>query len=179
VLVGDFTGNGIADLALANSTANTVSIVLGNGDGTFQPEIRYLAGAGSNAVVAADFNGDGALDLATANAVSGTVSVLLNRNDGRSPPPGGQSGTRPHTPTSPTSVAALDALFGAAQAAGERERGWPAARGRAGAAASRPEAVLAPQVWDDASLLPVHHKRDRANTAELADLVAGDFGLLE
>src|SRR5206468_1233709 len=56
---------------------STVSILLGNGDGTFQSAIGYPTGQTPNQVTAGDFNGDGRLDLAVANQGSYTVSILL------------------------------------------------------------------------------------------------------
>ncbi|WP_131803074.1 FG-GAP repeat domain-containing protein, partial [Parafrankia colletiae] len=58
------------------------SVLLGNGDGTFQPPRPYLTGPGPSAVTASDFNGDGADDLAVANQYDGTVTVLLSTGDG-------------------------------------------------------------------------------------------------
>ena len=52
VVEGDFTGNGKLDLAVANATSNTVSILLGNGDGTFQSAVNYPAGNDPVAMVA-------------------------------------------------------------------------------------------------------------------------------
>jgi hypothetical protein len=77
--VGDFFGTGKLSLALTTGLS-TVSVLQGNGDGTFQAPVNYVAGFhGVTAdVVAGDFNGDGRLDLASTNAVSGDVSVLLN-----------------------------------------------------------------------------------------------------
>ncbi len=63
-------------------TANSVSILLGNGDGTFKAHVDYPVGGHPHAIVAADFNGDGTLDLATANWLDGTVSVLSGHGDG-------------------------------------------------------------------------------------------------
>ena len=90
VVVGDFNGDGNLDLALTNgnctSTQNclaaTVSILLGNGDGTFQTRIDYAVGTLPSSVVAADFNGDTKLDLVVTNALDGTTSVLLGNGDG-------------------------------------------------------------------------------------------------
>jgi hypothetical protein len=77
--VGDFFGTGKLSLALTTGLS-TVSVLQGNGDGTFQAPVNFIAGFhGVNAtVIAGDFKGDGKLDLASTNAVSGDVSVLLN-----------------------------------------------------------------------------------------------------
>jgi hypothetical protein len=83
VVAGDFTGNGTLDVAVANANDNTVSILLGNGDGTFQSAVNYPAGNDPVAMVAGDFNGDGKLDLAVVNGGAyGTVSILLGNGDG-------------------------------------------------------------------------------------------------
>ncbi len=60
----------------------TVSILLGNGDGTFQPPASYTVGDSPVAIAAGDFGGDGRLDLAVANSDSGNVSVLMGNGDG-------------------------------------------------------------------------------------------------
>jgi len=87
LVMGDFTGHGHNDLAVANSWAyaNSVSVLPNLGDGTFAPKIDLEAGA-PVAIAAGDLNGDGHLDLATAGnpgypadpAAIGTVSVLLS-----------------------------------------------------------------------------------------------------
>ncbi len=82
VVAGDFTGDGRLDLAVANEFAGTISVLLGIGDGTFQPQITYAVGNDPSAVIAGDFNGDGRLDLAVANAYADTISVLLGNGDG-------------------------------------------------------------------------------------------------
>jgi hypothetical protein len=56
----------------------TVSILFGNGDGTFQPHVDYLFGSSPSGTGVADLNGDGGVDLAVTNFYSNTVSVLLN-----------------------------------------------------------------------------------------------------
>ncbi|HEY1866333.1 MAG TPA: FG-GAP-like repeat-containing protein, partial [Candidatus Acidoferrales bacterium] len=82
VTVGSFNGDASLDLAVANHGANTVSILLGNGDGTFGAHTDFATGAGPTAVVAADFNKDGKQDLAVANQTDNTVSILLGKGDG-------------------------------------------------------------------------------------------------
>jgi hypothetical protein len=79
--VGDFNGDGKPDLAILGSNGGpVVSVLLGNGDGTFQAPIEF-PGPGYRSIVG-DFNGDGKLDLAVADGNSGTVSVLLGNGDG-------------------------------------------------------------------------------------------------
>ncbi|HEX3472105.1 MAG TPA: FG-GAP-like repeat-containing protein [Silvibacterium sp.] len=87
VAVGDFNGDGIPDLALTNSSggnpdSNTVTVLLGNGDGTFTPKSNPGVGSAPTSIVARDLNGDGILDLAVANAFGNSVSVLLGNGDG-------------------------------------------------------------------------------------------------
>ncbi len=62
-----------------NVNTNTLAILKGKGDGTFQSQSRYGAGFLPIALVAADFNSDGALDVAIANVGSNTISVLIER----------------------------------------------------------------------------------------------------
>jgi hypothetical protein len=87
VTTGDFNGDGKLDLAVANNNSKfvpgTVSILLGNGDGTFQPHVDSRTGQGPVSVAAGDFNGDGKLDLAvTRGKTSSTVSILFGNGDG-------------------------------------------------------------------------------------------------
>ena len=81
-MAGDFNGDGRPDLAVANYGSNDVSVLLGNGDGTFQPQVTYAVGSSPVALVAGDFNGDGRPDLAVANYGANDVSVLLGNGDG-------------------------------------------------------------------------------------------------
>jgi len=95
IVIGDFNGDGKSDLAVANVCAQSggenfcnggvpgsVSILLGNGDGTFQPQASYQTGEYSTYVAVGDFNGDANQDLAVANGQDGTVGILLGNGDG-------------------------------------------------------------------------------------------------
>ena len=72
-----------------------MSVLLGNGDGTFQPQVTYAVGQDPDAIVAGDFTGDGRTDLAVANYGDNTVSVLLGNGDGTFTA-AGQFVTTPH-----------------------------------------------------------------------------------
>jgi hypothetical protein len=93
IAVGDFNRDGRLDLVVANNGINvaggwlpgTVSVLLGNGDGTFQTHVDYATGAGPISVAVGDFNGDNNLDLAVAAVEAhppSVVSVLLGKGDG-------------------------------------------------------------------------------------------------
>jgi hypothetical protein len=96
IVTGDFNGDGKLDLAMTARTSNAsvyaASVLLGNGDGTFQPQTEYTIGDEPAQIVAGDFNGDGKLDLATVNACgddpncgptsSATISILAGNGDG-------------------------------------------------------------------------------------------------
>jgi hypothetical protein len=82
MVAGDFNGDGHLDLATAAYGQNAVFILLGNGDGTFQPAKQFAVGQTPYNLVAGDFNGDGRLDLAVANESSNDVSILLGNGDG-------------------------------------------------------------------------------------------------
>jgi len=86
VAVGDFNGDGISDLAVANYgsdpkryTDSGMSILLGKGDGTFQAPGSYSVSGRVRSVAVGDFNGDGYPDFAVGYA--GGVAILLNGTD--------------------------------------------------------------------------------------------------
>lgn len=85
ITTGDFNNDGIPDIAIANYGAGNVSILLGNGDGTFTeaPGSPIAVTFDPQGIVAADFNGDGKLDLAMENSYySSVLTVLLGNGDG-------------------------------------------------------------------------------------------------
>src|SRR6185369_17889700 len=77
VRVGDFNGDGKQDLAAANSNSANLSILLGDGAGSFGAAANFGVGSTPDFVAVGDFNGDGKQDLATANLSSNNVSILL------------------------------------------------------------------------------------------------------
>jgi len=80
LVTGDFNGDGFTDLATVQG--NTVTVLLGNGDGTFTPKTGQPASSQTNsALITADINGDGKLDLAVVDS-TGVVSVWLGKGDG-------------------------------------------------------------------------------------------------
>ena len=85
---GDFNRDGKLDLVVTNRVDGTVSVLLGNGDGTFQPQVPYYTGAVPAAVAVADVNGDGYLDVVvalpyTSNGNSNNqVAVFFGKGDG-------------------------------------------------------------------------------------------------
>jgi hypothetical protein len=81
VVTGDINGDGKPDLTTINYQGNTVSVMLGKGDGTFQAAKTYSTGTGPVSLAVGDINGDGKLDLVTAN-LGGDLSVLLGNGDG-------------------------------------------------------------------------------------------------
>jgi ankyrin repeat protein len=76
----DFNGDAVLDLAVANYAdgVDSVSILPGNGDGTFRAPVAIAVGRKPHALVAADFDGSGGPGLAVVNEYSGTISILRN-----------------------------------------------------------------------------------------------------
>lgn len=84
LVTADFNNDGHMDIAVADSCGTTcgfVSVLLGKGDGTFQPSTDYPVGQDPGALVAADLNADGKIDIAVANS-SNSVSILIGNGDG-------------------------------------------------------------------------------------------------
>ncbi|MDP9052712.1 MAG: NPCBM/NEW2 domain-containing protein [Acidobacteriota bacterium] len=104
ILAADFNNDGKTDLASANAAEATVSVLLGNGDGTFGPKVDYPVQTRPKFVRSGDFNGDGKLDIVSANEVSSTVTVLPGNGDGTF----GTGITSPAGCNSPHEVAVAD-----------------------------------------------------------------------
>jgi serine/threonine protein kinase len=82
VAMGDFTGNGIVDLAVPNAASNDVTILIGNGDGTFHGTASPKVGNNPIGVAVGDFNADGIPDLAVTASFQYLVNILLGAGDG-------------------------------------------------------------------------------------------------
>ena len=85
VEIGDFNGDGKADIAELNASTSTVSVLKGNGDGTFQAGVNSAAGGTGARMAAADFNHDGKLDLVTMEGYQ--IDLLKGNGDGSFQPP--------------------------------------------------------------------------------------------
>jgi hypothetical protein len=83
-VVADFNGDGLPDLAIPNIYDNTVSVLLGNGDGTFQSAISYSSGgSGAVGIVAGVFRtSSGIQDVVVTNTYSSTLVYLQGNGDG-------------------------------------------------------------------------------------------------
>jgi hypothetical protein len=110
IATGDFNGDGKLDVAIANggtvgfpATGRTLTILLGNGDGTFRAAANPTTGNVPSGVAVGDFNGDGKLDLAVTNAADNTLSILLGNGDGTFTP-----AASPATGSGPNGIATGD-----------------------------------------------------------------------
>ena len=82
LVLADLDADGDLDMAAANRDGDNVSVLLGNGNGTFAPQVQFAVGFGPSSLAAGDLDGDGDLDLVTSNEFSQDGSVLLNNGDG-------------------------------------------------------------------------------------------------
>ena len=108
IATGDFNRDGKQDLAIANHDSNTVTILLGKGDGTFTAAASPNTDVYPDAIAVGDFNGDGKLDLAVVNNFSQTVTVLLGDGSGAFAIPASGGYTAPATGKYPTAIAIGD-----------------------------------------------------------------------
>jgi hypothetical protein len=82
LVIADLDGNTVPDIATANRDDDSVTVLIGNGDGTFREPISFPVGASPVSIGAADLDGDGAIDLVTANQGDESISILLNGSSG-------------------------------------------------------------------------------------------------
>jgi hypothetical protein len=83
IAAGVFRNDGRTDIALADySPQDSVSVLLSNGNGTFQAAENYSVGYAPTSIALGNFTSDGFTDIAVANAYSGNVSVLLSNGNG-------------------------------------------------------------------------------------------------
>lgn len=113
VATADFTGDGIADLAVANEGAATVSLLAGNGtggvgDGTFAAAVPIAAVANAKCLLATDANGDGLLDLVVGTSLDS--SLWIHPGGGTAGVPDGTFGAGTKVPLGyvPSGLAAAD-----------------------------------------------------------------------
>jgi Flp pilus assembly secretin CpaC len=91
ITTADFNNDSHTDLAVTNKTDSTVSILLGNGNGTFGLQNSFATDAGPVGIVAADFTGGGNQDLAIADQTGNNLDLLVGNGDGTFPAPVGLS----------------------------------------------------------------------------------------
>jgi hypothetical protein len=84
VAIADFNGDGKRDLAIAHLNSGHVSVLLGNGSGSFSfaPGTPFAVGTRSASIAVGDFNADNKVDLAVANADDNAVAILMGQGNG-------------------------------------------------------------------------------------------------
>src|SRR5689334_8105098 len=78
IAAGDFNRDGRIDVVAANTQSNTINVLLGNGNGSFQPATTYATLQAPSDVAVGDFNGDGRQDVVVAHSNNNHVSVFLS-----------------------------------------------------------------------------------------------------
>jgi hypothetical protein len=100
---GDINGDGRTDLVTANWSAGTISVLLGNANGTFATAVTYAAANNPYRVLVRDLNGDNRADVAVTRRNGAALRVFLANNDGTL-----ATGTDYTTPAGPHGVIAVD-----------------------------------------------------------------------
>ena len=78
----DFNNDGNVDICVANINVNSVSILLGNGDGTYAPQQLVTVGGAPRGICVLDADGDGDTDIVNTNSSSSNLSIMFNDGEG-------------------------------------------------------------------------------------------------
>ena len=80
IVVGDFTGDKIPDIVVCNRRSGSISVIQGNGDGSFvYPHYNYAVGSQPRSITGADFNRDGMMDIAVVLYQKKILEVFLRK----------------------------------------------------------------------------------------------------
>jgi hypothetical protein len=77
----DLNGDGVIDMVIGNTQGDMVSVVLGEGGGSFGDEVIYDAAQGVRGVAILDIEGDGDMDIASANRIGNSISLFINNGN--------------------------------------------------------------------------------------------------
>src|SRR5438270_11464188 len=87
LIAADFNGDHIPDIATVDTSANTVSILINNGDGTFRPHLDFATGPGAIGLAAVDWSEDGNMDDVVGNGgaaqAGNDTTIVLRSGDGK------------------------------------------------------------------------------------------------
>jgi hypothetical protein len=171
--VADLDGDTVPDVVTANLFSDDVSVLLGNGDGSFQAAASFAAGDRPYSVAVADPDGDGVPDLVTANHRGDDVSVLLNLCD---PPTGPEIDIKPGSETNPINLMRNSlipvAIFGSDIVDVSEVDVTTLMFGREGAAAAHRKGGHFEDVNDDGLLDLMSHFRTRETGIAMGDTEA-------
>ena len=79
-MVGDFTGDKFPDIVVCNRRSGSISVIQGNGDGSFvYPHYNYAVGSQPRSITGADFNRDGMMDIAVVLYQKKILEVFLRK----------------------------------------------------------------------------------------------------
>ena len=82
IAVGDLNGDGVPDVVTADAGSDSMSVLIGNKDGTYQPRVVYKTGQNPSSVTLADLDGDGKLDAIVTNNDDNTITIWWGNGDG-------------------------------------------------------------------------------------------------
>ena len=173
VATGDFNHDGLPDVAALVYSNQSVAILLGKGDGTFQDPGFVIVGNQPDAIAVADLNGDGNADLVVGNYADGTISVLLGDGAGNF---ADAKGSPFPSSTQPFNAATQFGTYPSGIVVGDfNGDGWPdiavASFGREGAGLPGPDISIIFGKGDGTFQTPVSY-----NTGYFAQAIAaGDF----